>query len=385
MKTNLRVIPLVSLILMSQHSVIQAEEQNNSWYFSPMLSYIKADNDRQAGDDFGLMLGVGKQISDNWNVEFSAAMDTLDFNGAGGGYKQRGLIVDGLYFFNRTTIMKTYGIVGAGLMSTDIGATDSTNPLLNVGLGIMQPINNNAMQFRADIRYRMDMDDESLASEDEFNDFVFNVGVTIPFGNEQKSTITQSSDTVTSVRDSDNDGIDDDVDRCPGSRANAKVDSNGCVIVHKTEPVEAQAKDSDNDGIVDTDDDCPSTESGASVDTKGCEIQQSFILKGVEFVTGSDELTTEAKSVLDEVAATLIKNSELNVEVAGYTDNRGNANFNQRLSQKRAEAVKVYLSNSGVDINSMVAKGYGEDDPVTDNSSAEGRARNRRVEMHIIQ
>lgn len=350
MKKRLQVIPLFFVLLVGGNSMLQAAEDN--WYFSPMLSYINADKDRQADDAFGVLLGVGKPLSEHWNAELSLAIDSLDFETGSGEYDQKGLMLDGLYIFDRKAEMQTYAVVGAGMMSTDVGATDGTNPMINAGVGMMQDIND-TMKIRADVRYRMDMDDESIPTEDEFNDFMFNVGLVIRFGAEKKSTKAATSTNTAA----------------PAAATTAAVMTD---------------KDSDNDGIVDADDNCPDTAEGVNVDNKGCELQQSFVLQGVNFVTGSDVLTTEAKTALDDVAATLIKNSTLSVEVAGYTDDRGNADFNQQLSQKRAESVKAYLESEGVDANNMTAKGYGEDSPIADNASADGRAKNRRVELHIL-
>jgi OOP family OmpA-OmpF porin len=180
------------------------------------------------------------------------------------------------------------------------------------------------------------------------------------------------------AKDSDKDGIMDSADNCPGTASGVAVDSSGCKIV-------MAPKDTDNDGVADSKDQCPDSKPGVNVDPEGCELQKSFVLEGVNFVTGSDEITGASRSVLDKVAATLIQNGDVNVEVAGYTDDRGNSDFNQTLSQKRAESVKAYLQSSGVAANRMKAKGYGEDSPIADNSNAAGRAKNRRVELHIIE
>jgi len=381
MKKILRSIPLASTILMTMSPTLEAADNTASnWYVSPMLSYIKSDDDRQADDGAGLMLGFGTQMSENWNLELSAATDALDFETANGEYKQTGLIVDGLYFFNRDTTTQTFAVIGAGVMSTDIGVTDTTNLMANIGVGVMQKITDSGMKLRADVRYRVDLDDESISSEDGFDDIMLNIGLVIPFGVETRAAhVSMHKQSI----DSDNDGVMDSADKCPATAAGIKVGNHGCEIVQKVEsPV---VKDADNDGVVDSQDRCPTSVAGAIVDTKGCELQQSFVLKGVNFETSSDVLTGTSNTVLDEVAATLIKNSNINVEVAGYTDDRGSASYNQRLSQKRAESVKAYLVTAGVAASQMTAKGYGEDSPVADNATAQGRKENRRVEVHIIK
>ncbi len=183
------------------------------------------------------------------------------------------------------------------------------------------------------------------------------------------------------AKDSDKDGVIDSADNCPGTASGVAVDNSGCkLVIAATAP-----KDSDNDGIADLSDQCPDTKAGANVDSRGCELKQSFVLEGVNFVTGSDEITGASMSVLDDVAETLIRNGDINVEVRGYTDDRGAADFNQSLSQKRAESVRAYLQSSGVAAGRMQAKGYGEFDPIGDNSTSAGRAMNRRVQLHIIE
>ncbi len=173
--------------------------------------------------------------------------------------------------------------------------------------------------------------------------------------------------------DSDKDGVVDSKDRCPGTAAGVKVGATGCEL------------DSDRDGIADNRDECPGTGSGQKVDAKGCEIGEVIVLKGVTFATSSDLLKGDSTSVLDEVAETLKRYPDMVVEVAGYTDNRGSASLNKALSQKRAESVASYLASKGVSSANLKAKGYGIDSPIADNGTAAGRAKNRRVELHILQ
>ena len=156
-------------------------------------------------------------------------------------------------------------------------------------------------------------------------------------------------------KDSDNDGVVDSADNCPGSLAGASVDAFGCkVVVAATVAAAVDVpKDGDNDGIVDSKDLCPNSEAGVSVDADGCKLKQSYVLEGVTFVTAAAEITEESSSVLDRVVETLLKNKEVNVEIAGYTDDRGAAEFNRSLSQKRAEAVAAYLQAEGVAASRM--------------------------------
>ena len=174
--------------------------------------------------------------------------------------------------------------------------------------------------------------------------------------------------------DADGDGVTDDKDRCPTTPAGAKVDANGCEL------------DSDGDGVVDSKDACPGTPAGTKVDAKGCEVMAKAIsLSGIYFHTDSAELRSESIAVLNATADTLNANPGVGVEIAGHTDDQGEASYNQGLSQRRAAAVRDYLTSQGVDGSRLSASGYGESQPVADNSTSEGRSKNRRVELRITQ
>jgi OmpA-OmpF porin, OOP family len=101
----------------------------------------------------------------------------------------------------------------------------------------------------------------------------------------------------------------------------------------------------------------------------------------VTFAFDSDELRPAAFPVLDGVVRTLRDNPELRVRIEGHTDSVGSAEYNQGLSQRRAESVRAYLAGQGIAGNRMMAVGYGEERPVATNETDEGRAQNRRVEI----
>jgi OmpA-OmpF porin, OOP family len=203
--------------------------------------------------------------------------------------------------------------------------------------------------------------------------------------------------------DSDGDGVPDTLDRCPGTPAGAKVDAQGCEldsdgdgVVDRLDQcpgtprgVKVDARgcelDSDGDGVVDRLDKCPGTRQGARVDASGCEIPEVKVLKGVTFATNSASLTPATMAILDETAATLARNPDLKAEVAGHTDSTGSAARNRVLSQQRAESVMRYLVSKGANSGNLTARGYGPDQPVADNRTAEGRSANRRVELRILK
>jgi len=142
--------------------------------------------------------------------------------------------------------------------------------------------------------------------------------------------------------------------------------------------------DGDSDGVTDLSDLCPASAEGVAVDALGCEETARIVLRGVNFKTDSDELTAESLAILDGVSATLSENPQLRVMVAGHTDSDGDDAYNKDLSQRRAQSVVNYLTNQGVDGQNMIARGFGEEQPIAGNDTTEGKAENRRVELNRL-
>src|SRR5581483_10384646 len=103
----------------------------------------------------------------------------------------------------------------------------------------------------------------------------------------------------------------------------------------------------------------------------------------VLFDTGKSELKPTARERLAKVAGILLAYPDIRVEVDGYTDSTGSLDFNQQLSQQRAEAVRTYLTSQGVSNNSITTQGFGPSNPIASNDTAIGRQQNRRVELVV--
>jgi outer membrane protein OmpA-like peptidoglycan-associated protein len=177
------------------------------------------------------------------------------------------------------------------------------------------------------------------------------------------------------VPDTDKDGINDEEDKCPTEAGAARFQ--GCPI-----------PDTDEDGINDEDDKCPDQAGPAS--TSGCpEIRREIIekvtlaAKNIYFPTGSDMLLKKSDAYLNSVVQILKDNPSLKVHVEGHTDASGQAAKNQELSELRTISVKIYLMDKGIDGNRISRKGYGSTQPVADNKTPAGRAKNRRVELKL--
>lgn len=106
----------------------------------------------------------------------------------------------------------------------------------------------------------------------------------------------------------------------------------------------------------------------------------------VEFDTGSATILDRSKPLLDQVAGVMKDHPEIaKIEIQGHTDTNGSRDLNVKLSAARAASVRAYLVQNGIDGKRMVSKGFGPDKPIADNSTDEGRAQNRRVEIHILE
>jgi OmpA-OmpF porin, OOP family len=158
-------------------------------------------------------------------------------------------------------------------------------------------------------------------------------------------------------------------------------------------------KDSDGDGVADQFDKCPNTPAGTVVDGSGCPINfpkidtSLFVRKpvpgteavkafsNIQFEFDSSVLRTSSYPALDATSADLRANASKKIELDGYASSEGTAAHNLRLSRDRANSVKTYLVNSGVDAKRLKVKAYGETNPIADNSTEDGRVANRRVEF----
>lgn len=182
--------------------------------------------------------------------------------------------------------------------------------------------------------------------------------------------------------DSDGDGVYDGVDECPNTPSGASVDAKGCPM------------DSDGDGVYDGIDKCPGTPAGAEVDADGCTVFQAglaageLVLEDIQFRINSHELLDGSKAILDLVGATIVgaaaAEPDIRIEVQGHASSDGADAYNMSLSQRRAKAVRDYIVDKNPDLaDHLTSEGYGETQPIADNSTQEGRVRNRRVEFEV--
>ena len=183
--------------------------------------------------------------------------------------------------------------------------------------------------------------------------------------------------------DTDGDGINDVDDACPDDVGQASTD--GCPV-----------PDNDGDGVPNNVDSCVDEPESFNdyLDEDGCPDvapsrvritrTQIQIEETVAFEAASAVLLTSSHEVLDEVARVLVDSPELRLRIEGHTDSAGSDVTNMRLSQERAQAVVDYLVGQGVGRDRLTSIGFGESRPIDTNRTDSGRARNRRVEFHIV-
>ncbi len=169
------------------------------------------------------------------------------------------------------------------------------------------------------------------------------------------------------IPDADADGINDEEDKCANQAGVARY--GGCPV-----------PDTDADGINDEEDRCPTV--AGIAENKGCP-KINYQANEVTFVSGKSVLTTAGKKELDVLVDFLKKNADVKINLDGYTDNAGTDRTNLPLSEKLAAAAKKYIVSKGINERRITSAGHGSVNPVAENNTAKGRAKNRRVEVRV--
>ncbi|GAL67643.1 DUF5723 family protein [Jejuia pallidilutea] len=178
--------------------------------------------------------------------------------------------------------------------------------------------------------------------------------------------------------DTDEDGILDNEDACPEDAG--PIENKGCPW-----------KDTDGDGVLDKDDNC--VEEAGTIPNNGCpegevteEIQNNLnaFARTILFDSGTAMIKPESNTILMEIVQILKTYPSAGFTIEGHTDSTGGEDLNRELSEARANSVKDFLVKNGIDANRLLTVGYGESKPIFSNITNYGRARNRRVEINLI-
>jgi len=179
--------------------------------------------------------------------------------------------------------------------------------------------------------------------------------------------------------DTDKDGIPDSLDACSATGIGVAVNAKGCAL------------DQDGDGVLESFDWCPGTPGDVAVDSNGCQVLISFKKKTatelhIRFENGKAGFSPAFMDEVMQIAEYLNKFPETMIEIEGHSDNTGPKSLNEQLSLKRAESLKsALITRFGIEASRMMTRAYGFARPIADNSTAEGRKKNRRVVVILNQ
>lgn len=279
--------------------------------------------------------------------------------------------INGVKEFEISDRSSIYALIGVGFedfSNTKFGNDD--DHFGNYGVGYKYKFTDR-ISLKTDLRH--------LITFSSNNTLLYNIGVGIAFGEKAKPEVMQKEPEVVQmtekpkpmavvIMDDDKDGVVNNQDICPQTPMGAKVKPNGCEI------------DSDKDGIVDSTDMCPNTPEGVIVDNTGCALKVDL---HINFDFDSSNVQNHYASDIDEFAAFMKKYPNVKARIEAHTDSKGAAIYNEKLSQRRADAALKALTDLDINKDRLEAIGFGETKPVATNKTDEGRAKNRRVEATI--
>jgi OOP family OmpA-OmpF porin len=336
--------------------VIAAASDVDRSYVTPQVGVLRADTDRPT-DKWNVLGGIafGKHLSDAWSAEIALNGAAVDSKVASlPDLSVYGASVDFLRVFGRDGAFSPYIGLGVGLLHNDfrpgLGEQDFMGQASIGAFWRVWEGRSSSLALRPDLKARYD----DAHGPGHYIDYIGTLGLQYSWGAEPPPP--------------------------PPPPAPPPAPPPPPPLPAVPPP----PADSDGDGVTDDRDQCPGTARGVAVDANGCPQKGSITLEGVTFDYNSATLTAGSLNALDDVADGLKKHPRLKVELQGHTDNKGPDAYNLTLSQKRADAVRNYLLKDGVPPTQITAKGYGEGQPIADNATEEGRAKNRRVVMFVI-
>ncbi len=373
------------------------------WYVAPMYSHVEPDNDRRLDAGQGATLSVGYRVSEEFALEVYGVYGKLDRQPVSSSATMSGGGIGALAFLS-DAVPGLYLPFAVGYLETDSQALSGSRYKglsFEAGLGYLLPLSFGRYDFalRAEARYRhnngQDSDDLGEVAKPGLEDALFNLGLQLPLGRRSAPPV-EPAVAVVPVLPACSDGVDNDGDGLvdypndPGCSSASDDDE-------RDPPQCSDGRDNDGDGLIDYPDDpgcssaqdddetdpCKTPVPGERVSLLGCGTGDVIVLHGVNFEHDQARLTVNAQSILDQVVSELSRYPDIQIEIGGHTDSVGSDAYNQRLSERRAASVVDYLSGEGIARDRMSAAGYGEAQPVADNETAEGRERNRRVELKI--
>lgn len=317
-----------------------------------------ANPDFEDAELFGLQ--AGWRLSETFSVQLWGETGDLDFEQGSGSAGLDQLFATARWHYREHELIgfEPYSGFTLGHKFIDLGG-DNNNEATMVGfeMGLQRAI---TPRLILDLGTR-----PTYSTDDERWDGNVYAGLNLVFG------AADVKDAADNARDQARDQAEEKVEEAQQAVASAA----------------AGVLDSDGDGVADSADKCPDTTAGAKVDETGCHVLLEHSVNetlNVQFETGGSRVKEESIADIERIAKVMVEYPETSLTIEGHTDSQGSAEFNRRLSQQRADAVKaVLVDRFDIDAARIEAIGKGEDEPVADNGTAEGRAKNRRVETEI--
>jgi OOP family OmpA-OmpF porin len=351
----------VSMVLMCCTGFAFAGTEQGEYFISPMVGghIFEGNQHLEHSPTFGL--GIGYQFAKNLGVESFVNWTNSDSEPGTTDVDVYPFRLDAYYNILANNKIEPYIAAGIGVISYNPEGSDSEHDfMVNYGVGVKYFLTEK-IALRGDVRHLITFDDN-------YNQLLYTVGLSFVFGGNKPAPAPVAAKKI---------------EEPVAKPAPAPVVVEPAPVVEKkAEVVEEPAKevkDSDGDGVIDDNDKCPNTPVGAKVDARGC-----WVINGLQFESNKSVIKRQSYKELENVLVVMKKNPAMKLEIQGYTDNKGSADKNKVLSEKRAMAVKKYFESKGIKKDRLSAKGYGPDSPVATNDTAEGRAENRRVELKPV-
>ncbi len=386
-------IVLVALALSS--TLLLADNSQYKYEFTPMVGEVVPEGnlDLENHLTYGGSLGINldsKQVIDQIELGYLRS-DNVDYDNSNKQTDFNRYFVNLIKDYKLNDKTSLYGLVGVGYEDLSNEQFDNEDSgFFNYGIGLKYKVAKNFFA-KFDVRHLIKFDHSD-------NNVIFTAGLGIPFGKVAQPEAPKAKP-LPVLKDSDGDGVYDKDDKCPNTPKGVSVDKNGCPLDSDHDGVidsldqcpntpagvavdkKGCPLDSDHDGVIDANDKCPNTVAGVKVNSVGCPVSMTLRLN---FDTDKAVVKPEYMSKLKEYANYLKKvDNYYDITVKGYTDSRGSAAYNKKLSLMRAYAVRTKLIQLGVNPKKIKAEGYGEANPVASNATKQGRYLNRRVVIEL--